>query len=152
MTTKTSHIQVPAEQSEDYSTLTAKLKDRQEDFHMPLFIRDLWVDALLSGEYIQGYGYMLTMVSKDGQDKQANCCLGVLGMEIGLTPFEGIVLPSGGTLLMHGDKAAANYCFLEDWVADMLGLTEDIQRALARANDDSRLPFPLIAKAIEETL
>lgn len=149
---KTASIVIEPEHFNAYHELIKNIKERNGRMQLPLPIRDLWVDALLSGKYIQGYGFMLTMVSQDGQDKQANCCLGVLGMEIGLTPFEGIVLPSGGTALMHGQKQAATYSFLEDWVADMLGLTKGAQQAFARANDGQMLPFPLIAKAIEETL
>lgn len=151
-TSKTAHIEVPSSQQEAYAELIEKIKNRQKGRLMPLFIRDLWIEALLSGRYTQAKGYMLTSLSKGEETTPGNCCLGVLGMAVGLTPEDDTVLPSGGTRLVYEGKAASTYSFLEDDFADMLGLNFETQRTLATANDNWKLPFPIIAKAIEEAL
>lgn len=153
---KTANIQVPEECQENYDVLVGKLKlDAESGIIMPLFIRDLWIEALLSGRYTQGRGHLLMNANKGRGDepvKPASCCLGVLGLEVGLTPLGGVVNASGGTILMHGNNTASSHAYLDDGFALMLGLTSLTQHAFALANDDYRLSFPLIAKAIEEAL
>lgn len=152
---KTAQIQVPEHQLDPYQRLISWIRERQDGAQIPLFIRDLWIEALLSGDFPQAHGYMVTNIEKDGSRglKPGYCCLGVLGVAVcGLELEDGTLLASGGTKLTWNGKEASSYSYLNDEFASMLGLTEGTQRAFARANDDWMLGFPVIAKAIEEAL
>lgn len=152
---KTAQIQVPESQLNSYQMLIDRIRERQEGEQMPLFVRDLWIEALLNGGFTQAHGYMVKNIEKDGsrEPKPGYCCLGVLGVAVcGLELEDGTLLPSGGIRLTWNGKEASSYSYLNDEFASMLGLTEGTQRAFAMANDDWMLGFPVIAKAIEEAL
>lgn len=102
----------------------------------------LWVDALRSGEYVQGADYL--------RDSGKHCCLGV-AMEVALK--HGAVLPphhfvSWGKEVMN-DWAADWYEGLEN--DPTLILADGREQAASHCNDVLGLTFAEIADGIERT-
>jgi hypothetical protein len=94
-----------------------------------------WVDALRSGEYKQGGGFLY-----DAENK-TYCCLGVAcalaGVELENFPPETL------RTMLFDDVGAGQ---LDEW----LGLDNDKREALAEMNDNEDLSFADIADEIEK--
>ena len=102
-------------------------------------IRDLWVDALNSGEYTQGYGAL----RKDDNF----CCLGVLSdLAVKAGVIDEPVLIDSGDYQYDGQSG-----FLSPRVAEWAGLNRSPIR-LINMNDGKHNKFKTIAKYIKENL
>lgn len=106
-------------------------------------VKKLWVDALRSGEYKQGFGSL-----KSAEDKNTFCCLGVL-CEIAVQ--QGVIPAPEGVF----------YCgiydeILPDEVCEFAGLDTDCPsiggHTLTHLNDDEGFNFESIAQLIEDNL
>lgn len=123
-------------------------------------IKKRWVEALRSGNYQQGIGYLRQHAQSDGQDYY--CCLGVL---CELAVADGVVVRGeAGDQVHHygpegGSSAEFNAQLLPRTVADWAGLDDcspsvpvsDERRGLADENDNGA-SFDEIAAWIEEGL
>lgn len=120
-------------------------------------IRDAWADALESGDYKQGTGYLTRLETPDG--KPRHCCLGVL-CELAV---KADVIPEGfesflGTSLSYG--ATKETALLPPEVMEWAGLKGgNVQFKYAggfedadHLNDSIGLTFPEIAKLVREQL
>lgn len=122
-------------------------------------IRDAWADALESGDYKQGIGYLTRIDDPDGEPR--HCCLGVL-CELAV---KANVIPEGtesymGTSLRYGAENDTAFLPLEvqEW-ADFEGLAGNVQfkydgsfECADHLNDSIGLTFPEIAKLVREQL
>jgi hypothetical protein len=112
-------------------------------------IKKLWVDALRSGKYRKGKGY-LKHTKSDGEVYY--CCLGVL---CELSPSEGRRLPDGVYEFRDGMSA-----YPPQEVKEWAGLVRDNPRVpwrgdtatLADINDNTEASFADIADLIEKEL
>lgn len=127
-------------------------------------IKKLWIDALLSGEYKQGQGYLHQIED----DMPKFCCLGVLtdlaikngvSIEIGenglVTTFDGaseslpesVIEWSGISSSNGGFTYTVNYRW-EDFDGFVHDEQEEMEESLAELNDNGHT-FEEIAKDIE---
>ena len=92
-------------------------------------VKKLWLDALRSGEYIQGRGRLTAIVERGaGEDKEANCCLGVL-CELAVRAGRATRQERNGTCVIVywsvGKVTDVNGSFLPDQVVAWAGLTHN---------------------------
>ncbi len=110
-----------------------------------LELKRLWVEALNSGKYKQGFG-ALEKVKPDGT--VVNCCLGVL---CHVAEDAGVVksLPRNsdmGTIVgfdLNGEEP------WQDEIKQAVGLSVEFERRLVVQNDVELIPFNDIARYIE---
>jgi hypothetical protein len=112
-------------------------------------IKKLWLDALRSGEYAQGKGFLVS----DGIEADNFCCLGVLtdiAVEHGIVEWEN---DDELNYIQDEDSEYREKFFLPDEVIQWAGLNDqtNIQRILAQMND-SGSSFDSIADVIEKEL
>lgn len=108
-------------------------------------LRDMWVEALRSGEYEQGAG---ALCDADGK----RCCLGVLNDIIGTEVEANLEVPGDPWYFRayfrgrvnESSEQGLNSSYLQEWT----GLPSYLQGELAEAND-AHVPFAEIADRIE---
>jgi len=105
-------------------------------------IADMWVDALRSGEFKQGFSHL----EKDG----ANCCLGVL---CNLALVEGVCDYDSSIVVSRFD--GVSLCLPKsvlEWagMVNRCGLMVDDETSLVELNDVAMSSFNEIADAIEK--
>ena|SRR5271166_6400443 len=98
-------------------------------------IKKKWVDALRSGNYLQGMGWL----AYEGR----YCCLGVLCDVVDPTKWD----RKGVTDVYEGLNGA-----LPPSVMKKAGLSGDVEHMLVQANDEAQYSFSEIADFIEESL
>lgn len=114
-------------------------------------IKQLWLEALRSGEYRQGRGYLRRL---NDDRSEGYCCLGVLCDIYAKTTKNG----TWDTVYRYGTTFAVNVDSPESTdlpksVQNWSGLTGDgVRGRLARMNDDGDHTFGDIADWIEENL
>lgn len=106
---------------------------------MKASLKLLWIDALLSGAYRQGTGYLRQNAISDGEPE--HCCLGVLCDVSGVGEWDDQVFKYAG------DESES---ILPRSLAKDLGLTMEQQDILWKMNDRDRAPFEDIAQWIDE--
>lgn len=84
---------------------------------MKLEIAKLWAEALLSGKYKQGTGYLCQKDNNTG--KESHCCLGVL---CEVAPDTSKNFLHGNAAAMFGDGEDANEGVLPDAVQEWAGM------------------------------
>lgn len=113
-------------------------------------IKAKWLQALRSGEYEQGEGF-LKKTGSDGKTK--HCCLGVL-CELGVIA-EVTTQHKDGCCERNAFLSTASGSpytrFLPDTVATWADIRSETESALARMNDEGK-SFAYIANYIEEHL
>lgn len=130
------------------------------DLRMNPVIRDAWVAALESGDYVQGRNQLVS--TYDGEAK--HCCLGVLcelavqagvvHIDLQLEKFFS-VLPDGN-FAHYGStlpEVVARWAGL--WTEDpsvTIPYTNEVRRTLSNCNDSVGLNFTEIAEAIRTSL
>lgn len=96
-----------------------------------------WIDALNSGYYRQGNGYL-----KRGKGyKIKYCCFGVL-CEINTDKLEQVKL--GEFFSFNGSGSEP-----PEFIVELVGLDTEQMKLLMRLNDDHEVPFHEIASVIE---
>ena len=95
-------------------------------------LRQLWIDALSSGKYKKGIGYLRL--------KDKYCCLGVAADKFGDKEW---VLGLEGAY-RYGPKPFDPKYYLNSDLLDKLGLSEEDQARLASLNDDCKTFGPII--------
>lgn len=125
-------------------------------------IKKLWTDALRSGKYQQGTGYL----NRDGK----LCCLGVLcelAVQAGVAKLWGPPLPLGSSFSYGGlESSSGSTTGLPDGVCEWAGVLEGDQPnyagrlphtrdtsepySLAEANDERQMTFSQIADLIDK--
>lgn len=116
-------------------------------------VRDQWIEALLSGKYIQGTGLLKQQVYNEAKDKDvdSHCCLGVLCEILGTDE------PDYGTFFYDGNpmESIPTHKFWEDLgfskYTDDDGCDILTMDHLAEMND-SGASFREIAEWIKENL
>ena len=102
-------------------------------------IKDQWVKALRSGEYIQTRGELRACLTNNF------CCLGVL-CDIMKEEFGG-EWEDGGCFIFQGDLAGGD---IPTDLRETIGLSYEDQEFLTVMNDDERSSFKEIADHIEK--
>lgn len=120
-------------------------------------IKQLWIDALRSGEYEQGAAY-LRAVGKDGLP-DTFCCLGVLtdlAVKAGVIPEGGPDIVDGLPCRVYGEDAVMNMLPSEvmEWAdietqAGRLKSEVSGLETLWELNDNAKFSFDQIADVIE---
>lgn len=109
-------------------------------------VKALLLDALKSGEYEKGVGWLARENGETGTTEY--CCLGVLSAvaaERGVCqPFEKFD-DDGRTYLGVPEGDRGHSAYLPPSVSDWSGLDEDDQSLLARVNDNNDTFEPVIA-------
>ena len=111
-------------------------------------LKKKWVDALRSGQYVQGQMRLTKMVTTaDNREERRFCCLGVLCEVMGLKlapSGEAYALPEniGKPLTFQLDEKRLNEC----------GIDGKVQDALIGKNDTDNETFEQIADYIERCL
>lgn len=125
-------------------------------------IRDLWCDALESGEYKQ-CASALTRIAGDGTE--SHCCLGVLtelGVKAGVTKrLANLEADDEGNIVKYDDGSLGGQGYITPSpVMAWAGLTDSIpdvktpdgEYGLSGLNDGEGLTFPEIAALIRKSL
>ncbi len=110
-----------------------------------------WIEALRSGTFTQGRGYLKRDDFKEAQTKY--CCLGVLCTihpHVKETAFSDVGLYA----FQHATDApmAESYSTLTTKLRESLGITQGEQLRLMQMNDQDESPFSKIADYIEEEI
>lgn len=103
-------------------------------------IKDKWVNALRSGNYKQGAGYL--KITK--KNETTFCCLGVL---CDVMDIPSVKLDNSRVSSFDGNSATLSLSILQK-----AGLNEEDQTDLINMNDDQEYTFEKIADYIEEYL
>lgn len=109
-------------------------------------IKELWLEALRSGNYPQGIGALKEI--KLGEEIYRYCCLGVLCETIIAKGIMDIPVRAESNLVTFDGVIGG----LTSRLMDKVGLTRDAHGELVRLNDLKRLSFSEIADWIEENL
>lgn len=109
-------------------------------------LKNKWVAALRSGNYIQGRNVLVS----SGREGDYFCCLGVL-CEVMQYPREGNQYTRLPPESLPEHEEIMNVV-LNDWALDEVGLTNDAQTDLTILNDNEEWNFEQIAEWIEENL
>jgi hypothetical protein len=124
---------------------------------MDVAVKELWVSALRSGEYVQGYGQLRTSDNK-------YCCLGVLcelASKQGIIPEASLkgIIPEASLTDRYWYAVEASY--LPDRVQEWAGLSDQnpqvanadgVTSGLGNHNDSGSHDFDSIADMIEASL
>lgn len=102
-------------------------------------LKNQWIKALLSGDYIQG------QESLWNRTENTYCCLGVLGKICGVTGL------SGDLQFQYLDPMNKNLRGLKN-VPEELRSVGGIAKTLAKINDSGSYTFEQIAEYIKENL
>lgn len=127
-------------------------------------VRDMWVDALESGDYPQGRGRLVAHNLET--DTRRFCCLGVLcelAVHAGILRY--VPRPNSYHTYVNGEQVGIDSAVLPEVVARWAGLPSSDPRVwfagalgtrrlvrLSYLNDNHALSFPAIAAAIRESL
>lgn len=111
-------------------------------------VKDVWVAALRSGDFVQGYKQLGKC---DPSSQVSFCCLGVLAV---CTPEVSKPYWKEGTLCVKDDDLRGKFdeiSILPMWLENIYGLDEDAQTYLIEMNDSGR-SFDDIATWIDNNL
>jgi len=106
---------------------------------MNAHIKDMWVEALRSGNYRQGQRWLCA--------DDAYCCLGVLCEVMGVYKKD-----VGEGIMAYGIPGHTTCHLFPSRIALMIGLGADEQNGLVTMNDSEFRSFAYIADWIEENL
>lgn len=119
-------------------------------------IKEIWCEALESGEFEQGRGVLkmphMKMLSDD-PDKYSYCCLGVLCEK--LYPGSFVKELAGYSEILQiqlEEKVVESRTELPDEVREIIGMNHCDMIHLIKLNDSEKRPFKEIATYIRENL
>lgn len=133
-------------------------------------VKEAWCQALESGEYRQGEGYLRLVTPAKGSERTPGyCCLGVLcelALKAGIITAEHLDADDPGrhTVVQYGEGWDGSCAVLPNVVRDWAGLGSnrtpalvtvtvgDEETQLSRLNDSGEYDFPAIAQVIRECL
>lgn len=101
-------------------------------------IAEMWIEALRSGKYKQGYGYLKQESGDNIEENARFCCLGVL-----CSITDPLHLSKNTESLSQDIMNIAG-------VENYLGYIPSIDNSLVKFNDADKLTFPEIADIIEK--